>query len=596
MAVFKCKMCGGSLEIESGATVATCPYCDSQQTLPKLDDDKMSRLYERANHFRRNNDFDKACAIFEEILNEDTRDAEAYWSLVLCRYGIEYVVDPTTNRRIPTINRVQYTSIFDDDNYRSALEYADFSQKVIYENEAKIINNIQKRILDISAKEEPFDVFICYKETDDSGKRTRDSVYANDLYHELTKEGFKVFFARVTLEDKLGEAYEPYIFAALNSSKVMVVLGTKPEYFSAVWVKNEWSRFLALIKKGEKKNLIPAYSGMDPYDLPEEFAHLQAQDMTKLGFMPDLVRGIKKLVGKEEEAPKVTAEPQAIKAAAEIAPLEKRVKIFIDNGDWSSAEIYCEKILDIDPENGNAYVYKLLVSQNVTTIEDLAYMNSYFGSTVYYKNAIRYADEETAQRIIACNNKVKERMQLRADRDRRRTELNNSRQAVEAKIEQQLQAKHRLEGEIELAKNAGKTDAKKLAITTLVFFAMIFVAFIGMMVYLAALVADGYGNSSGAEALIPFLIVIILYLVFNAKLCKARGTSRALVLLNFVTYMIYGAGYSVYVLFKEHKKTTGRNANVNDLQASLAAINAEIDTSRSALSNINKAIADFNNN
>lgn len=55
-------------------------------------------------------------------------------------------------------------------------------------------------------------MFICYKETDASGRRTPDSVLANDLYHQLTQEGFKVFFARITLEDKLGTAYEPYIF------------------------------------------------------------------------------------------------------------------------------------------------------------------------------------------------------------------------------------------------------------------------------------------------------------------------------------------------------------------------------------------------
>lgn len=41
--------------------------------------------------------------------------------------------------------------------------------------------------------------------------------------------------------------------------------------------------------------LIPAYKDMDPYDLPEEFSHLQAQDMGKLGFMQDLIRGIKKI-------------------------------------------------------------------------------------------------------------------------------------------------------------------------------------------------------------------------------------------------------------------------------------------------------------
>ena len=50
--------------------------------------------------------------------------------------------------------------------------------------------------------------------------------------------------------------------------------------------------------------LIPAYKDMEPYDLPEEFSHLQAQDMSKLGFMQDLIRGIKKIVTSDE--PKAT--------------------------------------------------------------------------------------------------------------------------------------------------------------------------------------------------------------------------------------------------------------------------------------------------
>ena len=40
---------------------------------------------------------------------------------------------------------------------------------------------------------------------------------------------------------------------------------------------------------------------MDPYDLPDEFSHLQAQDMSKLGFMQDLIRGIKKLAAAAAE-------------------------------------------------------------------------------------------------------------------------------------------------------------------------------------------------------------------------------------------------------------------------------------------------------
>ena len=144
MSIFKCKMCGGTIEFNPGESVGICDSCGTKQTLPRLDDDKKANLYDRANHFRRNNDYDKAMGIYEQILSEDNTDAEAYWSLVLCKYGIEYVEDPSTHKRIPTVNRVQYTSIFADEDYKSALKHADEYQKEIYEEEAKAIDKIQK--------------------------------------------------------------------------------------------------------------------------------------------------------------------------------------------------------------------------------------------------------------------------------------------------------------------------------------------------------------------------------------------------------------------------------------------------------------------
>lgn len=415
MSIFKCKMCGGTIEFNPGDTVGVCDSCGTKQTLPRLDDDRRANLYDRANHFRRNNDFDKAAGIYEQILNEDNTDAEAYWSLVLCHYGIEYVEDPQSHKRIPTVNRAQFTSVFDDDNYKSALHYADGYQKELYEDEAKAINEIQKGILAISQKEEPFDVFICYKETDNSGRRTQDSVLANDLYHQLTQEGFKVFFSRITLEDKLGTAYEPYIFAALNSAKVMVVLGTKPEYFNAVWVKNEWSRYLSLVKNSNgKKMLIPAYKDMDPYDLPEEFSHLQAQDMSKLGFMQDLIRGIKKIVSAGASKAEVK-ETVAVGGNANEESLLKRAFMFLEDGDWDSADEYCEKVLDIDPENARAYLGKLMAECRACRMEDLQNCEQPFDGSGNYNKILRFAEPkliETLKGYIAHINERNENARL----------------------------------------------------------------------------------------------------------------------------------------------------------------------------------------
>ena len=408
MSVFKCKMCGGTIDFEQGSTIGVCDHCGTKQTLPRLDNDRKTNLYDRANHFRRNNDFDKAMGIYEQILNEDNTDAEAYWSIVLCRYGIEYVEDPSTHRRVPTINRTQFTSVFSDEDYKSAISYADTYQKSIYEEEAKAIDEIQKGILSIAQKEEPFDVFICYKETDANGRRTPDSVLANDLYHQLTQEGFKVFFSRITLEDKLGIAYEPYIFAALNSSKVMVVLGTKPEYFNAVWVKNEWSRYLTLIKNGAKKTLIPAYRDMDPYDLPEEFSHLQAQDMSKLGFMQDLIRGIKKITSANE--PKVTEkEPVFAGSTVNVAPLLKRVFMFLEDGEWNRADDFCEQILNQEPENAQAYLGKLMAELHVRHMEDLPNCELPFDNSNNYKKIIRFGDDKIAGTLSGYINQINKR-------------------------------------------------------------------------------------------------------------------------------------------------------------------------------------------
>lgn len=410
MAIFKCKMCGGTLEIEN-ESVAVCEYCGTKQTLPKLNDDRKANLYDRANHFRRNNEFDKAMGIYEQILGEDTTDAEAYWSLVLCRYGIEYVEDPATHDRVPTVNRAQFTSIFDDADYKSAIEYGDQYQQAVYESEAQAINEIQKGILAISQREEPFDVFICYKETDQNGRRTPDSVLANDLYHQLTQEGFRVFFSRITLEDKLGSAYEPYIFAALNSAKVMVALGTKPEFFNAVWVKNEWSRFLSLIKSGANKMLIPAYKDMDPYDLPEEFSHLQAQDMSKLGFMQDLIRGIKKIAGPDEEKTQ-RKESVIVEGGVHIGPLLKRAFLFLEDGDWQKADSFCEQVLNQDPENAQAYLGKLMAELHVKKQEGLADCEEPFDQRNNYQKIVRFGDEALVATLKDCVTHIKKRNEL----------------------------------------------------------------------------------------------------------------------------------------------------------------------------------------
>ena len=297
MAVLICKICGGNIEVSPDKTLGTCQYCGTTMTIPKIDTDRKARLYNRAIQYLNNCEFDKAYSSYESIALEDEQEAEAYWGMILSEYGIEYVEDPNDNRRIPTCHRTISMPLKKSTNYDLAIKYASDEQKELYEQEAENIERIQSSIKSISSKEEPYDVFICYKETDDEfGERTQDSVLAFEIFEELEKRGLKVFFSRVTLAEKIGADYEPYIYSALISAKVMLLVSQNEKYIESVWVKNEWSRYIKMISQGQDKLFIPVLKDVDVSLLPDELKRYQAHDMSKVGALQDLGREVFKII------------------------------------------------------------------------------------------------------------------------------------------------------------------------------------------------------------------------------------------------------------------------------------------------------------
>jgi tetratricopeptide (TPR) repeat protein len=73
----------------------------------------------------------------------------------------------------------------------------------------------------------------------------------------------------------------------------------------------------------------------------------------------------------------------------------KRVFIFLEDGEWSSANEYCEKILDKNPECSKAYIGKLMAKARIKTTQNL-YKADYASPEIsrLYEKACRYADTD----------------------------------------------------------------------------------------------------------------------------------------------------------------------------------------------------------
>lgn len=96
--------------------------------------------------------------------------------------------------------------------------------------------------------------------------------------------------------------------------------------------------------------------------------------------------------------------------------LLKRVFMFLEDGEWASANEYCEKVLDINPECAEAYLGKLMAELHVKKRENLKDQTKCFDKSNNYKKAIRFADAqlktELENYVGAVNSRVEQQLKI----------------------------------------------------------------------------------------------------------------------------------------------------------------------------------------
>ncbi len=360
MAVFKCKMCGTEIDTEKHGTNNKCEICGAMYAFRPVER-RIADWYDEADALRRDCEFDSAETIYRKIITNDETQADAYWGAVLCKYCVGCVNDRYMFSRVSICRGTSADSIKSDEDFKLALKHGDKGQKSVYNSEVEEIIRTQKEIFNTMSAEEPFDVFISYKETDENRERTKDSDIAEAMYNQLEEE-FKVFYAPETLNgaNKMGREYLMSIFAAVNSAKVMLVVGSKPEYFKAEWVKSEWSRFLELMKIDRSKQLIPCFSNMKADDLPNGLAQLQAKDVSTRANEAKVIKIVKKSLKPAEKSSQYS----------DNSSIKKLGFIHLEYEEWDKAEKAFDDAIKLNPTDAECYLGMFMIDLKVRKRED----------------------------------------------------------------------------------------------------------------------------------------------------------------------------------------------------------------------------------
>ena len=531
--VLNCESCGGALEYSPDGLSAVCPYCGNKYNFRGAKSEALTLALNRANAMRAACDFDGAMREYTLITERNPGDAEAWWGLVLSKYGIEYVRDPRSGLRFPTCRRTINKSILSDESYLNAIKYAAPAQAEQYKSRAADIERLQSAIKSRLAQEEDYDVFLSFRSADENGAPTKERMVARRIYDELTRRGIKTFYSEESLKGRLGEDYEPIIYKALYSCKFFILIAACAENINTPWVKNEWSRFR---DRAEEEGLYGAccavFCDISPSDLPPFLRSRQGVNLAKYpagGYEIELADNIESLLSRSSfrTAVKTGAKAQNISGTA----LLTRAWQDLADEMYESANTKFLQALEADPYCGEAWwgcflaghnAYSAgLAAQNLTYEDALTLKNDR-----NLKNAERYGDGELKGKIANFRKMCAFRSsELAAACDaeanalgRSLGELAEQRKSVAALREKKFK-------KLERCRKTASRDPKimiRMLAVAVIFFIMIF-SIIGVVAEEAVLFYVGMGMAGMCA-----LAMIMSYFAMKHNVAEAKSQSAQL--------------------------------------------------------------------
>jgi len=416
--LLKCPNCG-SIDFTESGQLHICKRCGSANNFARHSDDVMLSL-SAAFMDRQKARFADARSIYDDILRRAPDCHEAYFGLFLCDYSVLFESDGA-GEKFPSFYGVKKTPVWESENLKKALKLAGNERGMFdgYKAQAEKVEYARTKYLHIAAVTPPWDVFICFKRTARDGRDTKDYVLAQQLYAKLCQK-YRVFYSDASLDGLEHREFEPNIYYALYTSKALILICSEREYVESTWVKNEWSRFLALNSAGA---VLPVFTAdCNIQELPAEIRKLQGYGVRELDFYAKLDRAADALVFSERRKSEREEREAAERAARErewrereralfervsgaaagsfnIAGMVSRARMELRDGNFSKCTLTADKILDLDPECAEAW-WLLFLSQNGLSSENELYRldNTAWPEAREAKRALEFADN--SQRAV----------------------------------------------------------------------------------------------------------------------------------------------------------------------------------------------------
>ncbi len=438
-----CKICGGEARPDAENTCTVCLGCGGEAMFTKADVKKLNRI----TYLRNTLDFAAAERLADEIILENPEDSEAHWNKFLCEYGIQYVLK--NGKRMPVCrkNAAKLPACTESESYKRALYYATEELQTAYSNMGAAISEAVSVSANVFAQDKKYDIFVLTHD----GATADDDLDADRLFLRFTENlGFNVFYAPEALKDMDETDKAANIAYALENSAIMLAGFKNLSDCCDGFFRYAVSTFANQITDQEKF-IFPIFNGeaISFQQLPEPLIWLDAAfDSTESEFMREISETVEKILKPEEAA--VVPDAIVTATAANKENLIKRAYMFLEDGEFETADTYFDKILDIDIEDSRAYIGKLLAKCKLKNEDEIPNLPQTITEDKDYIKALRFATPEQKARYEALNGAIVDRIEgekkrISEERQRIAAERAEAEAAESARRARQQKEERRLE-------------------------------------------------------------------------------------------------------------------------------------------------------